>query len=286
MRRFLTSEGRRLLTVLSIFAAYFVCTSTMAAAEPGVSACPRILIIPSEMRAAEKRFIIVGETHGTDTSPEIFGDLVCELSRERDVIVHLEMPESLQDPLAAFIQGDGAIEPVLGHPMFSSDFYDGRGSAAFLELLFRLREMRREGHRITVNAAQPEVDLPPPQYYYEMAMALDWAKASAESDALNLVLVGSFHATLNNPDFQTAAMFLLRGEIVNLRVCREGGRAVVMNAEGETEFRQIASDQSALGRGIFKIGSSEQASSIQFPMGFDYVACAGRPSTASKKATN
>lgn len=243
--------------------------------------------------APQVRFIIVGETHGTDAYPAYFGDLVCALSSDRSVLVHLELPDVLDDPLRRYLrEGDkDALETVRSSWVFTGENYDGRGSAAFLEMIERLREMAAAGRDIRINAFQPGRRTLEPQYYYELAMAHDWTKAAAENrNALNLILVGSYHArrsTETRPQ-ASAASFLKDDDFLALAHCAEGGTASVMmggeDGQSVSTVMDLRDRKTGLARGIYDRSEFTEDQIGYGIEAFDGYFCIGKPPAASLRA--
>ncbi len=91
-----------------------------------------------------------GEMHGTNESPAFLGDVACAVAQqEHHVQVALEIWNSEQPSIDRFLEtGDRA--KLLAGPFWSQ--HDGRSSTAMLELLDRLRWLKRAGARIDVIA--------------------------------------------------------------------------------------------------------------------------------------
>ncbi len=231
-----------------------------ATAEPAAArACDSSLALPESLVTNETRFVIVGELHGTDTSPDAFADIVCGFVAKGPVLVHLEMPSSLDEAFARYLEApsEETLAPIKNSWLFTTARYDGRGSQAFLAMIERFGEMAQAGLDVTINASQPDRPTLQPQYYYELAMAQDWTRAAADHPrAMNLVLVGSFHARRSGPEPQRkgAAEFLLPNHFVALAQCGEGGRAAVLRPGEDGEpvegILDLIDSEMGLPRGI------------------------------------
>ncbi|QTC93069.1 hypothetical protein [Brevundimonas goettingensis] len=181
----------------------------------------------------ETRFGFVGEMHGTAETPAAFAEMVCEASAARPVVVALELPETMQPELDAFMASDGgeaARTRLLTLPYWDPARADGRSSAAMFAMLERVRALKAAGRDLTLRAYQPSAQRPEgfDQSFYEIEMAGLLAEAAyARPDALVLALGGSYHARKTAParyGFLFAAGHLNPKVVVSLRVASQGGR--------------------------------------------------------------
>lgn len=177
-----------------------------------------------------KRFIIVGEKHGTEQAPQLFGTLVCRVSLHRSVNVLLEYRKSSTDALQAYLRSDGsaaARSVFLANDIWDTRWADGRNSRAMFALIEALRALRHAGAHIEIFGTQPDYLTLAPQYYDELARADDWAKiAAAHPKGLNLILVGTAHAALrdnNELGFLPAAAHLRQEDVLAIGPTPEGG---------------------------------------------------------------
>lgn len=183
----------------------------------------------------ETRFIFVGETHGTAEAPAAFAGLVCLALGRGPVTAALEFPTAMQPTLDAFMAADtdaAARDILLGYPYGPFRFHDGRGSEAMMEMLLRLRAMRRDGRPLTVAATVP--DSPRlagfGQSYAEQDRAAVWIEAArARPDDRVLVFVGRVHAEkirrVGSPIGLPAAAHIRPEDSLSLAVARQGGEA-------------------------------------------------------------
>jgi hypothetical protein len=145
----------------------------------------------------EVRYIVLGEMHGTNEMPEIFADAVCLTSQKRKTVVALEMPETDQPQIDAWLASDGgsdAKQALLATPFWSDAFKDGRTSEAMFRLLDQLRSMHKMGRIKAAIAFQPvNIKNPMGSEDYEKGMAKLIA-AKKPKAATVLVLVGNVHA--------------------------------------------------------------------------------------------
>lgn len=252
--------------------------------------CAQQMSLPNAWLEKSPKFVFVGEIHGTDTSPEAFGDLVCGMLQSHPVIVQLELPAEFGLVIDRYVQtGDEqALEEVLDSWIFTSENYDGRGSSAFVELIRRLRQIKAAGHEITVAGSQPSWRTIEPQHYYELGMAHLWARNAGENpNAINMILVGTYHAKYS-PDEEraSAASFFRHQDKISLAPCSEGGTASVM-LRGSASVMKLADRGMSLKRGVYEASTIENVDNAlpRYEKGsFDGYFCAGRPAQASPRA--
>lgn len=170
------------------------------------------------------RFVIVGEIHGTDQVPRLFGDVACVVAKRRPVVIALEFDERTDVDVAQFLASSGddaAVERLLRSDIWARDMADGRSSMAMLTLLRRLRDWRAAGRVIEVHGTQPRASGRLDQHYYELAMADRWASlADTHPNSVVLILVGSLHAHLvRQPGmmFAPAASHLPAADVLSLQ---------------------------------------------------------------------
>ena len=180
--------------------------------------------------APSTRFVILGEVHGTTEAPSAFGEMVCEASSGRPVVVGLEFEDMAQPAIDAWMASTGDADDraaFLASSAFTRKFEDGRSSVAMLALFERLRLLKTEGRDVSVAAFRPTMPPPPgfDQNYGELAMAQHLSvMAQARPDALAMILVGRFHASLAPiGDFRPAASHLPPAEVVSVILTPQGG---------------------------------------------------------------
>jgi hypothetical protein len=142
---------------------------------------------------ARKRYIIMGERHGTVDAPALFSRLVCLASEQGPVVVGLEMEEDQQSSISDYLASDGstrAREALLANRHWRLE--DGRASAAMLALLEELRLLRAAGGQIEMLAFMRLAATPEAR---ESAMTAVWKDALRERpQARLLALIGRVHA--------------------------------------------------------------------------------------------
>ncbi|MEM9311129.1 MAG: hypothetical protein AAGA34_06750 [Pseudomonadota bacterium] len=212
---------------------------------------------------------------------------MCSQSVDTPVLVQFELPKEWGELIDAYVAtGDTAkLDELLATPLFAGRRYDGRTSSAFLSLIRRLRAMAEAGRSVRVAGFQPSWFSIAPQYYYELDMAHGLARRAAEHEgAINLVLVGSYHARRSAPadERYSAASFLRDEDYIALRVCPEGGTASTLTRDGEA-IRELDDIAAGTARGIYA-PSHFELSALRDQRLFDGYVCVGRPATASPRA--
>ncbi len=168
---------------------------------------------------AKSKLVFFGELHGTNEGPTLVGEVACEASRDRSVIVALEWPISLQLRVARYLQGNGeplTVADLLEHPFWRTKVQDGRSSESMLRLLDRLRALRSNGAHIAVSLFDDslESNLKLAERDCRFAERLLELYRSAANDTQILVLTGNLHSRVTrgvpwNGNFESAA-YLLR----------------------------------------------------------------------------
>ncbi|MBN9479527.1 MAG: hypothetical protein J0I52_04755 [Bordetella sp.] len=211
-----------------------------AAALASPSACTPVPGVEALWKE-EIRYVVVGEMHGTTETPAAFADMVCAARDQGPVTVALEFSESMQPTLDAFMeaQSEEAARAILAaYPSGPFVHHDGRGSVAMLDLLLRLRAMRRETPSLKVVAFAPDSPYVPgfSQSYYDLDMGHRLATAAREApDSRMLVLVGNMHAqrkVIESWSLTPAVVHLPSAEVISLYAVQQGGTAWNCRREG------------------------------------------------------
>jgi hypothetical protein len=179
-------------------------------------------------------WILIGEMHGSNETPNAFGNLVCEaLAHKRQVTVALERPTSEQAALDRILTSrnlEEAEKALLAEPDWKNGM-DGRASEAMLRLLLSLRELRKTHRELEVAAFDAAfTGQDPGARDQAMGHAL-LALGRAKPRSLILVLTGNVHA-MQSPKFgyDFAAMSLPAKERISLEATDTGGEVwVTMN---------------------------------------------------------
>jgi hypothetical protein len=178
-------------------------------------------------------WVVIGEMHGTNETPDAFADLVCLAAKTgRPVTVALEYPVDEQPVIDAFLASDGgptAQAGLLAAPVWHRDMQDGRTSVAFLRLFHRLRVMKQH-HLIEGVRAFDVPDKGNEPRERNAAMADHLTALVSGPDRLVMVLVGNFHAVRHplergGTTIRPAAALLPRDRTVTINVIGNGGVA-------------------------------------------------------------
>ena len=172
------------------------------------------------------RWIWIGETHGSNETPAVFGELVCDaLTKGKRVTVALERPYSEQAALDGVLstQDLSAAKKVLLNEPDWREGMDGRASESMLRLLISLRELHKQYPALKIFAMEGPWTGAVGARDEAMGHALLSLKAD-RPDNLILVLTGNVHA-MQAPlfGFNTAAMYLPRQELLSLEVTNGRG---------------------------------------------------------------
>ena len=199
-----------------------------------------------------RRFLLFGETHGTVEAPAFIGDVVCEMAAAgAPVLLALELPASEQGRIDTFLAsgGDTASLRALTDGPFWSRVQDGRTSYAMVQLIDRVRSLRRAGARLSVVA----FDVPPELWESMRGMRRDSAMADAlvsasqrSPGAAVVVLVGSVHAARVR-GLPWDSTYVPLGAFLRTRVGDERVRSFAMTYAGGSAWqcREDASGTSA-----------------------------------------
>ena len=203
--------------------------------------------------AAEGKVLIIGETHGTNEIPDAFARYVCAVSAQGGkTLVLLEYPATFADAVS---DASDAADPHAVLVSRMQDHWssrDGRGSAAMLEMVETLIDLRQSGRDLTIEPMDqmtgwPEADSPealsawlvaqPParvQQMREDGMAAKIRDASEGFDR-TIVLVGNIHARKAEIDMLPGVrlMAMLIPDAISLFVTDDGG-TVWISARGSS----------------------------------------------------
>ena len=173
-----------------------VLTMMLSPVGQGSSALSCIPIIGSDLVLAveAKRFIIVGENHGTNEIPSLFGDLICAALSRGPVVVGLEIQTDQQESLDRYMvsSGDKAARiALLSNKHWRST--DGRASEAMFQLIEQVRRLGNESRNAVLLRALMPIGSNPEES--ERAMGESWKLSlNGMPNARLLMLVGSGHA--------------------------------------------------------------------------------------------
>ena len=204
----------------------FILLPTLAAAK-----CPSIPGAEQLWSNVSVRWVLIGEMHGSDETPNAFGVLVCHaLAHEAQVTVALERPTSEQAALTGILTGTDlgkAEKALLAEPGWRSGM-DGRASEAMLRLLLNLRKLHERYRGLQVAAFDARFTGENPGARDQALGQALLALGSARPRSLILALTGNVHA-MQSPQFgyDLAAMYLPPKERMSPEVTDTGGEAWV-----------------------------------------------------------
>lgn len=202
----------------------------LAASAPSQVDCPTIAGFDQILDNKKTQFIVIGEFHGTNEMPQIFGDAVCHASKERPISVALEMPETDQQLINAYLASSGdfdAKQDFLKAQIWKNDFKDGRSSEAMFALFDRLRVFHAAGKIQSVIAFQPAQRVSNSKYEIAMAALI---KKHTPKGSLSLVFVGNVHAMRTKVAFGPKPYVAMAGHLpkkstLTLNIVDGGGSA-------------------------------------------------------------
>jgi len=224
-------------------------------------------------------FLIVGEMHGTQESPEAVGDLVCmALKRGLAVTLGLEIPTSQQvliDEILGEPDQEKALARLRESEFFKRNHQDGRSSKAMADLILRCRRFSRDGGDVRLTCFDSSDGETRDQ---AMAKRLI-AERGRHKQRTTLVLTGNVHARkTKNPRFNFTPMgvYLAEADVsfVSVNAIHAGGSAWVCQPNQPCGVLQIGGEDHGAKRFVKTEGEI-------IPHGYDTVLYVGRV-TASK----
>lgn len=219
-------------------AAFFAWAFPTAAAPPSAPACRALPGAARLWASPATRFVMFGEIHGTAEIAPLVADVVCLAARRGPVVLALELDETLQPNIDAFLASDGGVQALarLGANGDWTDHSDGRVSSALIALLERLRVMRRSGLDVAIRLVDSQRRDPTLGRDGIMAQNLA-AIVSERPDVLVISLGGNAHARrlhrfANGRLRLSAAAILGRERTVSLDLDAVGGAAWFCSDDG------------------------------------------------------
>jgi hypothetical protein len=175
---------------------------------------------------------IFGEIHGTSEIPAFFAGVACHAAQgSREVVVGLEIPDTLQGQVDRFLESGGAAADV--EALVQGEFWtydDGRSSKAMLALLDRLRLLARGGAKLHV--ALFDGTFPGPGQR-DPGMAANISTAIEKTPrAVGLILVGNLHAKMDSERWMAWHLAKRHPHLRTLGVAYSGGSAWVCTENG------------------------------------------------------
>lgn len=200
---------------------------------------------------------LLGEIHGTDSSPASVASLTClALDHGLDVTVGLEIPQSENERIQSYLKSEGTPwdqVKMLEGEFWQRDYQDGRSSRAMLDLIEQLRGFARSSGKLKVllidNSLVPDRDL----------FMARWLKFAVEDDPQRffVALTGNAHsrtAALNNTYFPMGyrlTQLLPEKHIVSLQVTYGSGSAWMCTPGGCGVQQLMGDDSGQLGIDLY-----------------------------------
>jgi hypothetical protein len=175
---------------------------------------------------------IFGEIHGTTEIPAFFASVACHAAQGgREVVVGLEIPDSLQGQVDRFVQSGGAAADV--EALVQGEFWtyeDGRSSKAMLALLDRLRLLAQGGAKLRVALFDGKFPGPGQR---DPGMAANISTGIEKTPrAVGLILVGNLHAKMDSERWMAWHLARRHPHLRTLGVAYSGGSAWVCTSSG------------------------------------------------------
>lgn len=186
------------------------------------------------------RWVVVGEIHGTNETPDAFANLVCLASATgRPVTIAVEFSADWQPVIDAYLASNGgpkARAALLTLPVWKTEMPDGRGSVASLRMLDRFRRMKRSG-RITGVLGFDTGRSTSSEQTRDAAMAKAWTAIPAADNGIILALTGNIHAMRTpfvrpNRTIVTAGSLMPPTRTITVNVVGNGGKAWTCQSDG------------------------------------------------------
>lgn len=217
-----------------------IIASLMAALAAPLPPCDPLPGWEEVAEAADGKFLIFGEMHGSAQSPQAVADYICAASKTRSILLAIEFNSTSDAGFQAAWDGPNSEfrDRMLEHVPEWKGRPDGVGSVAMLEMLDRLHALKEAGRKIDIVAFNGARDAEqreayahlPAQEPHEAAQASN-IRAAAERGAYHqtVVLVGNLHArqapvAIGPEPWRPMGMFLAAPQdIVSLQMAWDGG---------------------------------------------------------------
>ena len=254
-----------------------VLSALLAAAPAAPMPCKPIAGWEEVMARKQVRWIVLGEVHGNNETPDLFADAVCLTARSRKIVVALEQSSLDQGAIDLFISSDGGKDSKQAFStasMWNGAIKDGRSSEANFRLFDTLRQMRSAGQIEAVVAFVPShFTTRPIPGDYEKGMA-GILRAAARPGTTVMALVGNVHALRTKVAWQGGYMpmaaHLPAEELVTLDALGDGGatwtcqgepmvcgpRSNPPSAKACMAGVELASDDEAAYSGVIHLGAT------------------------------
>lgn len=166
-----------------------------------------------DAQAGAHRLLLLGEMHGTREPPRLVAQLAGRYAQQGSVLVVLELSASIQARLDAYLDSDGSAQAraqLLSDPYWHrrKEESDGRRNLEVIDLVERLRQLRKQGHAVAMLAMDNRVgeDMSSADRDQAMAARIRTAHAALPAAGRMLVVTGNVHAMKALPLFAPPEM--------------------------------------------------------------------------------
>ena len=178
--------------------------------------------------------------HGTSETPAFVGTVACHAAEAgREVIVGLEIPNSMQRQVDRFLHSNGTASDV--DALLQGQFWtypDGRSSKAMLALINQVRLLIAAGKPVSILLFDGLFFL---DQQRDAGMATNIAAGLATApQAVALMLVGNLHAQADSDRWMAWHLAKRYPQLRSLNVAYSGGRAWVCMADDECGPNELA----------------------------------------------
>jgi hypothetical protein len=225
-------------TFLASVAGVLAMSGVAVAADPNCTA----LSGAQDLLSSKPHYVLLGEAHGTNELPAVFGELVCAAAKVGPVTVGLEFLPAEQARLDAYLGSDGS--EAARADLVSGDGWNdqhGRASVAILQLVEHLRLLKAQGADLAVVAFDHPSDVPGTSDARESGMAKRLMEAkAARPQAMLMALTGAGHAgksawTSFNPTFPAMSQHLPDASTIAIAFERPGGEVWACRPPAEAQ---------------------------------------------------
>jgi len=176
---------------------------------------------------------LFGEIHGTAEVPSFVGALACQAAQRHPVLVGLEIPDGMDEALAAYLASEGSDvdkEGLLEHRFWTLE--DGRSSRAMLGLIDTLRQLNQAGKSVEVFGFDGVFPGGEARDRGMAATIVTRMKSSNTEDTVVLLLTGNLHARTSDERWMGWHVAREFPQLTSLNNAFSGGTAWVCTNEG------------------------------------------------------
>lgn len=190
----------------------------------------------------DAKYLLFGQSYGTNEFVREFGNVVCDLSKTRPLTVGIEWPTEDTEAFASYISDPhpDADKALMALAIWDKDSTDGRSSQAMFELMRLLRRLHLAGRDIKIAAFVPPIS--GDQNAWEAGIA-NQLESIAGHERLVIALMGNVQATkkqIPDPRFEfylrtidPAADRLPSEQVISIHFESKGGTGFGLNGPYE-----------------------------------------------------